>query len=189
MDETGRKIIHMVFGSLFIASVVLFGGQTTFTITCIALFAGMIFSFLIAQGFELPVFSLLVELFQRDCEKTMPGKGAILFFAGTAFLMFLALFVLQSEKIIAPALVPLVFGDGIATIAGKKWGKHLIANNRTWEGTISGFIASSIALTLFLPSWESVFVVSAVAMLAELLPVNDNFSIPITAGIVLYIIL
>jgi dolichol kinase len=188
MGEIGRKAIHILFGSLFIVSAVGLGGETTFTITCAALIAGIIISNLIAHGLEFPVFSLLVEFFERENEREMPGKGAIMFFAGAALLMFLALFVFQSEKIIAPALAPLVFGDGIAAIAGKKWGKHLIVNGKTVEGTLAGFTASCLALTLLLPSWTTVIGVSAAAMAAELLPLDDNFSMPIAAGIVLYII-
>ncbi|MCX6802180.1 MAG: SEC59/DGK1/VTE5 family protein [Candidatus Diapherotrites archaeon] len=188
MGEIGRKTIHILFGSLFIVSAVGFGGETAFTITCAALIAGIMVSNLIAHGLEFPVFSLLVELFERDNDRDMPGKGAIMFFAGAAFLMFLALFVFQRGEIIAPALVPLVFGDGIAAIAGKRWGKHEIINGKTVEGTLAGFTASCLALALFLPSWTAVIAVSAVAMAAELLPLDDNFSMPVAAGIVLYII-
>lgn len=189
MGELGRKSIHIFFGSLFILSSVFLGGFVTLLITVAAFVGGITVSYLLRQGLDFPVFSLIVELFEREHEKHYPGKGAIMFFFGTIVLIWLALFVFQREEIIAPALVPLVFGDGIATIAGIKWGKHSIIKGKSLEGTLAGFIVSAIVLSFFLwPFWGKILAVSAAAMLVELLPLNDNLSIPIVSGAILYII-
>jgi len=190
MGEIGRKSVHMAFGTLFILCAVFFGGFNTLLVAVAALAGGVTISYMMRHGLDFPVFSLAVELFERDYEKHYPGKGAILFFLGSIVLIYLALFVLKSEAIIAPALVPVVFGDGIATIAGVKWGKHKITHRKSAEGTAAGFIATAIVLgAFFLPSWGKILAVSASAMLVELLPLDDNLTIPIVSGLVLYIII
>ena len=190
MGELGRKSIHILFGSLFILSSMVFGGFATMLATIACLVGGSTVSYLIQQGLEFPVFSLAVELFEREHEKHLPGKGAIMFFAGAAMMMYFALFVFREEAIITPALVPLVFGDGIATIAGTRWGRHHITGRKSLEGTLAGLFATIIGLSFFLwPLYGKIITVSMVAMLVELLPVNDNLTIPLASSIVLYIML
>jgi len=189
MGETGRKSVHLFFGSFFILSALFISPKFTLAATAACFISGVLVSNLIKKGVNFPFFSLLVKLFERDYEKELPGKGAIMFFAGSLAMM-LAAVLLGRPEIIAPALVPLVFGDGLATIIGIKYGKHKITGGKSWEGTIAGFIASVIVLSLLLsPQWAVILAVAATAMIVEILPIDDNLTIPIISGLVLYIIL
>jgi len=190
MSEVGRKSVHLFFGTLFILSAVFIGTEFTFFVAVACLVGGVIVSDMIKQGMSFPFFSLAVELFERDYEKHWPGKGAIMFFAGTSIMIYFALYVLQAPEIIALALVPLVFGDGFATIIGVKYGKHKIVKGKSLEGTLAGFIASALVLSLFLfPAGFKILAVAGGAMLVELLPIDDNLTIPITSGLILYIMI
>jgi len=189
MGETGRKSVHLFFGSFFILSALFIGHEFTLALTAACFVGGVIVSNLIKKGVKFPFFSLLVKWFERDYEKELPGKGAIMFFAGSLIMMFAAI-LLNRPDIIPFALVPLVFGDGFATIIGVKYGKHQIVKGKSLEGTTAGFIASVAVLSLLLaPQWTIILAVSAAAMIVEALPIDDNLTIPIISGLVLYIIL
>jgi len=189
MGEIGRKSVHLFFGSFFILSALFIGPEFTLAATAACFAGGVLVSNLIKKGVNFPFFSLLVEWFERDYEKHLPGKGAIMFFAGSLAMM-LAAILLNRPEIISLALIPLVFGDGFATIIGVRYGKHQIVKGKSWEGTTAGFIASVAVLSLLLaPQWGIILAVAAAAMIVEILPIDDNLTIPIISGLVLYIIL
>jgi dolichol kinase len=124
-----------------------------------------------------------------------PFTGAIWFFfsAGLSFLLF-------PLDIASAAVIMLAVGDGISTIVGKKFGKHRLIGKKTLEGSTAMLFSSFIAV-LFLP-FSAVLLGSVVAALSELLPevgglrnlrekgwVDDNFFIPVLAGVAMYVVL
>lgn len=72
-------------------------------------------------------------------------------------------------------------GDGIAKVVGKRWGRRSIPFNKpkTVEGTLVGFIVSTLAGCMYVSPLVAVFA-AAVGMAVEALPspVNDNLSVP-----------
>ena len=94
----------------------------------------------------------------------------------------------------------LAFGDGVATLAGERWGKARLAWNRekTWVGSLAYFFVGGAAVFL-LVSWivpgryEFPFlalVSAAVALLATLLEsapqkLDDNLGVPLVASLFL----
>jgi dolichol kinase len=85
-------------------------------------------------------------------------------------------------------LCALIYGDSVSTIFGIKFGKHKLIGKRTWEGTIAGMLAALPFLAILFPI-QIALATAIIAMLAELLPINDNFSIPIATAIFLSIML
>jgi len=80
-----------------------------------------------------------------------------------------------------------VFGDAASTVFGLKFGKHKIAGKKTLEGTLGGIAASAFFL-LFIFQWPVALAAATIGMIAELLPFDDNFTIPIAVGIMLAIL-
>lgn len=83
-------------------------------------------------------------------------------------------------------------GDGIATLFGKKLGRHVFPYNKgkKIEGTLFGFLFAWLGATLFIVNPLKALVGAAVGMFVETLPtpVNDNLTIPLISGLTLLII-
>ena len=83
-------------------------------------------------------------------------------------------------------------GDGIATLFGKKLGRHVFPYNKgkKIEGTLFGFLFAWLGATLFIVNPLKALVGAAVGMFVETLPtpVSDNLTIPLISGLTLLII-
>ena len=98
------------------------------------------------------------------------------------------------KPIMITAFLVLVLGDLTAALVGRRFGKHKLFR-KSWEGTMAFFVAGLAVATLnpYALTGVAGFVVTAVAVavgaIVEALPweVDDNFSIPISVGIVLMI--
>ncbi|MDO8647328.1 MAG: phosphatidate cytidylyltransferase [Candidatus Diapherotrites archaeon] len=183
--EFSRQLMHLAFGIFFIAEILLFGIAASLMTAIALLVFGVILSLLISEGISIPLLHKAVKHVERESEQSMPGKAALVFVL--AVIVTIIVFVLQGRAIVLGALIVLVFGDSFSAIVGKKFGKTKIFGKRTLEGTIAGIIAASIPLAfLFHPVLA--FLAALAGMLAEYLPFDDNFTVPLAAGLVLIIL-
>lgn len=183
--EIRRQFIHFFFGSIFIILILKFGVQPTLLFLGAVFLIGLLFSFLLKKGLRIPLLWHVVKKVERDYEQHLPGKGALLLVLSAIIVM--ALF-WQNEKIVLGALCAVVYGDSTATVIGLTIGKHKILGKRTWEGTLGGMFFAFIFLQLLFPL-HIALATAVVGMLAELLPFDDNFTIPIAAGAALAILI
>ena len=98
----------------------------------------------------------------------------------------------------AAGVMALGLGDPAAAFIGRKWGRHKLVHNRSLEGTVAFFVVAAIAITAVFSvfhadmSWTTriggALVAALVGALAELFSgsVDDNFSIPLFAGLATY---
>jgi phytol kinase len=172
MQELARKLIHVIFG-LGIAGIVLVVDHTTaIAVLAGGLFFGMILIDLILSGSTIPVFSAIVNYVDRS--DPLPGKGA-LYFAVSA----LTCVILFPVAVAVPALVSLAVLDGVATIAGIRFGRTRIYNGKSLEGTVTGIFVTFLVLLLFI-SIQGALIVAVIAGIIEMFsPVDDNLVIPI----------
>lgn len=95
----------------------------------------------------------------------------------------LLIFPLHTAKI---AIFALAFGDGLASLIGKRFGKtHLhIAKDKTVVGSLTCFSAVFISSFVVSKNFEKSFVLAAAAAFIEMLPLKDydNLLIPIAIG-------
>jgi dolichol kinase len=95
---------------------------------------------------------------------------------------------LFDPPVAAAALVFLIVGDTLAAMVGLAWGRTRLFG-KTLEGFLAGFVASFGAVALLVPELplSSVALGAAAAAIVEILPipVDDNFRIPLVAGVVL----
>jgi phytol kinase len=172
MHELARKLIHVIFG-LGIAGIILVLDHTSaMAVLAGGLFFGLILIDLILRGYTLPVFSAVVNYVDRN--DPLPGKGA-LYFAVSA----LTCVILFPVEVVVPALVSLAVLDGVAAIAGIRFGRTRIYNGKSLEGTVAGIFFTFLVLLLFI-SIQGALIVSVVAGIIEMFsPVDDNLVIPI----------
>ena len=131
MQELARKLIHVIFGLGIAAIVLVLDHTSAMAILAGGLFFGLILVDLILRGYTLPVISAVVNHVDRD--DPLPGKGA-LYFAVSA----LTCVILFPVAVVVPALVSFAVLDGVATIAGIRFGRTRIYNGKSLEGTADG---------------------------------------------------
>jgi len=80
-------------------------------------------------------------------------------------------------------------GDSLATLFGKKFGRHVFLYNKgkKIEGSLLGFLFAWFGASLFVVNPLKSFIGAAIGMLVETLPtpVSDNVTIPLISGLTL----
>ena len=184
--EFSRQIVHLLLGLLLTAIVYFFGKYNGLLATSAILALGFFLSFAISRKAGTRHFGKFVKHVERRHERKLPGKAALVFVLAIA--VIIALFYAFSLEITLGALLVLSVGDSFNAIFGKAVGKtRLFGTQRTLEGTIAGIITSFLALLLLFAPLTA-FAAALLGMLAEHLPFDDNFAIPIVAGVVLIIL-
>jgi len=178
MQETIRKLIHLVFGLAIAAMVLTVDRTLAIQVLVLGLFCGIILVELILKGYHVPLFSRLVATLDRS--DPLPGRGAF-YFAISA----LACVVIFPAGIAVPALVTISVLDCVTTLAGVRFGRTRIWNGKSLEGTLAGIAVTVVALLPFL-SLPGTLVVATVAGIIELLsPIDDNLVVPVGTCILL----
>ncbi len=94
--------------------------------------------------------------------------------------------IFTNRKIVLASLGFLVFGDAVAAIGGKAWGKHPWASNpkKTMEGSACFVVVSALWAMLFL-RWPVAILGSLTGAWVEAKEYrwNDNFWVPILSGV------
>ena len=102
--------------------------------------------------------------------------------------------------IAAGALSVMLTGDAAAALVGRRFGKHKTVNGKSWEGFASFIIVGYIALAtvmalvgvpapFFVWGFAGVVLAAVAELFQKQLKVDDNFSIPLCVGVVLYLVL
>jgi phytol kinase len=181
MQELVRKLIHIILGLGIAGMVLVLDHSTATAILAIGLFFGIILVDLILHGYTLPV--ILPVLDYIDRRDPLPGKGAFYLAIST-----LACVILFPAPVVVPALVSWAVLDGVAAIAGRRFGRTRIFKGKSLEGTVAGILVTFPVLILFI-SLYGAMVVAVVAGIIELFsPVDDNLIIPVGICILLTVI-
>ena len=183
MKEFIRKFIHIFFGSVIIATYFFTNTSIMLALMGVCLALGLLVSQAIQKGYNLGILNQLVEHSERESEKQFVGKGAILFFLGFLLTLLLDFFWIQNKTIILASLAILVYGDGFSAIVGKLLGSHKILGKKTVEGSLSFFAVSFIFTYAITVNPGTAVLISGIAAITEILPFNDNLSIPLISTI------
>jgi len=84
--------------------------------------------------------------------------------------------IFPNRYMVMASFLYLAFGDSVAALAGKSFGRHKSFAGKSVEGSIACFIACFIA-GLFLFNWKFAFAGALIATIVESIPwkMNDNF--------------
>ncbi|OQA31610.1 MAG: Cytidylyltransferase family protein [archaeon ADurb.Bin336] len=178
--EYARKTIHLIFGIAFLIMIQILGTTQSAYILFALLIIGLIASFLIMKKIELPILSTIVKIVERENEKKLPGKAAIMFFASA----IIRLIIFQNNKnLVLTSLSVQIFADAFAAIIGINFGKHKIFREKTLEGSTTFFIIALICINYFYPLHIAI-ITALIATIVEILPLDDNLFVPLfTAGL------
>lgn len=185
MMELVRKGVHIVSGILIVL-----GLETNLFDASLVGFLALVMGALILYNYryEREILTKILSINRADAK--IPGLSAFVYLIGCW--LVLALF---DQRIAFAAILILAFGDPLAHLVGRGFGATLAAvTPATYMlGTAAGIVAGTFAAWLYVPFWHA-FVASAVAMFIEAGElriaehyVDDNFTIPIVAGLVLWI--
>ncbi len=137
-NESKRKSIH-IFNGLW-AFILPFLPRIY---AIIIVFLALIFVFILARPYS-PFGSLFQRAFKMMARKVDWDKGYLV--GPSIYVMMILVLVIFVDYRIAGALFAiLAFGDGFATIFGRKFGKHQLYNSKSLEGSMAFFGFSLIS--------------------------------------------
>ena len=192
MKEIKRQIFHIILGVviLIILNLDITGIKYYLSFfLVIVMITGLILSF-VSRTFKIPVISHFLKHFERfDNLKTFPGEGAFFYISGVLFSI-----IFFDIKIASASIAILAFGDSVSHLIGKYYGKTkmIIHPEKLLEGMVAGIISATLASSFFV-KFKYAFTASLITMVLEscelkFLKLDDNFLIPIIAGIILSLI-
>jgi len=171
MNETLRQLFHLLFGLAIAVIILVLDRAASLAVLSAGLFVGLIIVDLILRGTRVPLFSLLVDTMER--QEDLPGKGSFYFSVSALFCL-----VFFDPPQVFIAILVLSVLDAVATIAGTRFGRTRVINEKSLEGTLAGAGVTAAVLFPFLP-FSLALAASAVAAIVEhLSPVDDNLLIP-----------
>lgn len=183
--EFFRKTIHIctAFVPLFLHLA------RTPAILCLC-FAGIFYIIaesLRSNGHEIPLVSDITAAAARKRDENKFVLGPVTLVAG-----IVAAAVLWNETAASVGIFALAFGDGLASLAGKTFGKIRVpyTHGKTVEGSLTCFAAIFTATFMVTNNCKTALLVSTSGALIEVLPLKDfdNLIIPVfLGGIVTYI--
>jgi len=176
--EKKRKIFHLVFGTLILLLIYFAGTTTSFLIIGELTIIGTAISLLIAKGYKIPYLKKIVESVERKDEKEFPGKAVFFFFISSLIILFIFH---DAPMVVLAALSVQVYADTAAAILGSKYGRTKILMNKTYKGSFACFVVAAICVSAFFPI-HIALITALVAAIIELLPMDDNFWVPLFAA-------
>ncbi|MFH2020969.1 MAG: phosphatidate cytidylyltransferase [archaeon] len=184
--DSRRKLVHIGLGTLFVVFIP-FIAQERY----ILILLGMMVLALLLSIFTKYKKPKLIINFLKYFDKpkdlaNFPGKGAVYYLISA----FIAISLFE-KNIASAALIILAVGDPAAYFFGRYYGKNKIIINprKLLEGTLAGIFFGTLAASLFIP-FKIAFFGAVAGMIAEAidlegLNLDDNLTIPLTAGLVL----
>jgi dolichol kinase len=182
--EIKRKAFH--FLSLLYAALYLFVGRTVALAVLVPLLA--VEAFVDFGRFYIPGMNdRLLKLFGGIHRKEESGRVSGIFWTLAGCVLTMLLF--ERREIVLCALGYLAFGDGLAGLAGVRFGRHTLIPGKSLEGSLACFAACLAVGLIFLPppvAAAAALFATAVEMIP--LPYNDNLWLPVLSGIFLSLI-
>ena len=200
-EEVKRKLIHlsslwMVAATIILPEIFQYGRWIVCALFAVCLVVTLVSEHDYANGGKY-LGRLYGKLFRKMLRNDVkPGQWIV---SGGAPVLAAALLVnvVFPCPVAAAALAVMLTGDAAAALIGRKFGKHKLVNNKSWEGTISFVLAGYIFLALtgicnqmplpfYFAGILAVIAGAVVELFTAQLKIDDNFTIPLTTGAVLY---
>jgi dolichol kinase len=189
-----RKLFHALCGT-GMALIYVFSGleKTTMVMMCMVAF----FLMLIVENYRLknPEFNkmLMEKVGAIARENEVNSISGMPYYVGSVGIA-VALF---PPPVAILSILYLAWGDPVSSLVGIMYGRQRIFQNKSLEGTLGGFLVCTLITSIYLGATGllpgRVLLVSILggmsASVTELLPFNidDNFSIPMISGFLLWL--
>ncbi len=178
MSETFRQTVHLLMGLIGAGIVLRLDGRGAFVFLSAVLVAQFLLCDAFTRGYDVPVFSRILDESERTGK--VPLKGGIAYAIGALFC--LAVF---GREYTAVGLVTVGVLDSISTLVGLRFGHHTLRGRKSLEGTLAGVAAAALALAFLVPWWAAVFVAAAAGIIEAFFPLDDNVAVQVGACLVL----
>lgn len=182
-NDLFRALIHINGFWVSVISIFLLDRLVVLSVISLVTLLYGVSEYLRESGRELPGFFQVTRRAAVGTEVYGVAVDPILYSAGIVLSL-----VLFPPPICYACVSVLTLGDGFASIFGKLVGRTVVPFNKPkkLEGSLAGFLFAALGASLFVGPFAAVLA-AAVAMLVECspLPVNDNLSIPLVAGLML----
>jgi dolichol kinase len=175
-----RKAIH-IGGVLIPVIAALIGKSQT-----IALVLSGFAVFLLIEALKQKLPEKILSMVYRENELKDFSIEPLSYFISVLSLLYLSFFI--DEKICFAAIAVLAAGDGVAGVVGRRYGRHRFSfnKNKSWEGTLSGFVAASLSGFYF--AGGIALIGGAFGMLAGAVNKNDNIAVPYAALVAMVVV-
>jgi phytol kinase len=140
------------------------------------------------QGHTIPIVTRITELSSRsrDLDRFILGPITL----GIGAMLALLLYPHPAASI---AIYALAFGDGIASVVGKLFGRLELpfTGGKTLEGSLACTTAVAVSVFLVIPSLYTAIIVALTAAFLEALPTRDadNLVLPVGVGLMVTLII
>jgi dolichol kinase len=174
-----RKVIHIC--GVFIPLIAIIFGKTQ----AIALILFGFLFYLAVEALKPKLNKDILSLVYRENELSGFSIEPFSYIISVLSLLFLSYFI--DEKICFASIAILAAGDGFAGLIGRRYGRHKFSFNRnkSWEGTLSGFAAASVAGFYYA---GAIAIIGAVfGMVAGALNKHDNIAVPYAALVSMFL--
>lgn len=188
-DEGARKFIHIGVSNWWILAMIFFKGENAIWYAIIPPITFILLNY----------YSYKTNLI-KSMERSGNGNlGTVYFPISLLILVILTFGFIDKPEIGAIGILVLGYGDGLAAVVGKAFGKHKLVNNKSLEGSITMFVASFVvvAVVLIVSSYAimtallAALVVSILSTLIELYTPKglDNLSVPLLSSLIVFLLL
>ncbi|MBP1907937.1 diacylglycerol/polyprenol kinase family protein [Methanolobus bombayensis] len=199
--DSERKLVHVVSGLAYIPLVYFFTELSLYVLFFLEfIFFSIVVSLVLLKAYRYqPVFDM-IHRWGRKKENYIPLKPTLLVNTG-----ILITYLLFPVNVVCAAIAITALGDGIATVAGEKLGKHKLpySKRKTYEGTLAGIIVAFAGAVIFVSHVQALSA-SVGALLIESvigrdfitdssinsfinLLKNDNLVLPIASGFIMIV--
>lgn len=173
--EVWRQFIHA--SGVFIVILGMFIKPEILILLCIGLVVFAEALFRVDKYHHVPLLSTVL----RTCKRDDDEKGFIYFFLGILITIYIFKF---NMAIANAAVLILLFGDSVSTLAGRKFGRHTLPlqDQKTFEGSLA-FLAVGFLLAVTQVPPAAALIGAFFGMLTEAYsPIDDNIPVPIVSA-------
>jgi dolichol kinase len=176
--ETKRQLFQIFYGGFTASLIILFGANKVLCWLIPIASAGVVLQIMVIKKWKVPGITHLLNHMERD--GNVPGKGAMSMTAGV--LLALLLF---PQGAAVHAILVVGISDSLSTLVGIRY-KIKFFGSKSKEGSVVFFL-SALLIGLLLQNPLAAFAAAVFATVAELIPFEDNITIPIAVGLALQI--
>lgn len=179
--ETRRKVFHLFALLLWLFPLKFFPTLILY----LTFFLVLTVNYLTVKGFgrqRLHFYYKFIYWLEREKNLSRPAYQALWANLG----IFLSFLLFGREGALVGVLV-LAVGDAFAGFVGRHWGRTKMGD-KSLEGSLAFFLSSFVVL-LPLTGLFQALVIALVCSLVELLPFEDNFTVPLSASLLYHMLL
>ena len=188
-DEGARKFIHIGVSNWWILAMLFFNGENAIWYAIVPPITFILLNY----------YSYKTNLI-KSMERSGNGNlGTVYFPISLLILVIFTFGIINKPEIGAIGILVLGYGDGLAAVIGKAYGKRKLVNNKSLEGSLTMLFASLIVviIILLLTGYGLVtallvaVIISIASTLIELYTPKglDNLSVPLFSSLLAYILL